>query len=175
VYRRGFLTAGGSGVSTAIGGCLNNGDTGSAKGTTRDIELEAIEVGASPGGTIAITPPDRVVLLDFFATWCAPCKPEMANLRAARSQFSRKDVFMVSITQEGDETAIKQFWNEYSGTWPVVIDADLIASKTYSVTGIPTIIILTPDGTEVFRHTGLAGKSKIVSNIKKALQQSNVS
>lgn len=98
----------------------------------------------------------------------------MANLRAARDQFSEEKVFIVSITQETDEAAIKQFWEQYNGAWPVVMDPDLIATKKYDVKGIPTIIVLTPDGTSVMRHRGLAGEEKIVSNIEDALRKAGM-
>jgi thiol-disulfide isomerase/thioredoxin len=172
VNRRAFLAAGAVSIGSTFGGCLGGGASEPTR--TQGLQLPSLDVAGSPGGPVPVRPPGTVVLLDFFATWCAPCKPEMANLRAARARFSPDRVHLLSITQETDESAIERFWRRYDGTWPVATDPDLEATQRYDVVGVPTIIVLTPDGVEVMRHRGLAGEAKIVSNLEAALEQSGL-
>lgn len=166
--RRTLLGTGGSVISLLLGGCLD-GTPLTGSGEDQELEFQSLDVAGSPGGPITLAPPGTVALLDFFATWCPPCKPEMANLRAARARFDRDAVQIVSITQESDEAAVRQFWIDYDGTWPVVLDPDLRATRAYDVTRLPTIVVLGADGGRVFRHTGLAGEARIVDAIERAL------
>lgn len=172
--RRRRLVAGGLAGLASLAGCVGLGgrepvDGGSSGDST--LHLPSLDVEGSPGGPVAVRPPDRVAVIDFFATWCAPCKPEMANLRAARGRFDRDAVSIVSITAETDEGAVERFWEQYRGTWPVLLDPDVEATRRYDVTGVPTILVLSADGERVLRHTGLAGEERIVGAIREALDR----
>ena len=170
--RRRRLLAGGIAGVLSLAGCLGSvrsGDDGGPGATT--LTLRSVEVGGSPGGPVPIRPPGRVAVLSFFATWCAPCKPEMANLRAARDRFDRDAVSIVSITAETDRDAVEHFWRRYRGTWPVVLDPDLEATRRYDVAGVPTTLVFAADGDRVLRHAGLASEEAIVEAIAEALDR----
>lgn len=158
--RRAVLRAAGAGGLAAVAGCLD------AVGTGGGLTLQTVDVRSSPGTKIAVAPTGQVVLLDFFATWCAPCKPQMKSLRSVHEKFP--DVHLLSITTETDDDAIQEFWEEYEGTWPVAKDPELRATEQYDVGGIPTLIVLDPDGGEVWRHIGLAAQKDIERAIRDA-------
>lgn len=107
--------------------------------------------------------------MDFFATWCPPCEPEMRDLRDARARFDPDDVFIISITPERDRETIATFWENNGGVWPVVMDLDLRATVRYGVTATPTILAFTTDSVEMFRHTGLAVPTRIIGAIETGL------
>ena len=152
--RRAVLQAGGAAGLASVAGCLGGPSAGS-----RGLSLEALDVAGSPGGTVPVAPSGTVTLLDFFATWCAPCKPQMRSLRALHAQHG--DVHLLSITTESDDDAIREFWRTYEGTWPVAKDPELRATEEFSVGGIPTLIVLDPEGEEVWRHVGLAAREDV--------------
>jgi thiol-disulfide isomerase/thioredoxin len=176
--RRRFLRAGGVVLGGAIAGCVgsleesggapDSGTNGGEGAATEKpgIRLQSLSVGGSPGGEVRVDPPGTVTLLDFFATWCAPCKPQMAELRTIEERFG--DVHLVSITSERDEDVIRSFWRDYQGTWPVALDPKLVATSKYGANSLPTMVVTDPSGAEVWRHRGLARASKIASQLEAA-------
>ena len=163
--RRAVLSAGGVGLAGALAGC--SGVLGGTSGTdTR--EIDTVAAAGSPGESVAIRPEGRAALLDFFGTWCAPCKPQMAHLRTVDEQFS--DLHLLSITWEEDRGAVADFWREYEGTWPVALDPEVRTGERYGVRRIPTLLVLAPDGTETWRHVGLAAVDTIAREVERAIE-----
>jgi thiol-disulfide isomerase/thioredoxin len=135
--------------------------------------LPSVDTVGSPGSLVPVRRPDRVALLDFFATWCPPCEPQMKHLRDVQDHYDPEQISIVSITQETDESAIGSFWTEHDGNWPVVTDPTMRAGRRFGVTNIPTILVLTPDGTEVERHTGLVMASTLTDAVDAAIERAD--
>lgn len=153
-----------AGLGTAgLAGCIDR--FGSGDETPNAPELDAVETQGSPGGTVVARPAGEAALVDFFATWCAPCKPQMAELRTVTEEFP--DLHMVSVTQETDRGEIQSFWQDYDGNWPVATDPQLQAFQAYDVDGVPTKVLVTSDGEVAWRHKGLASADTINSEIEK--------
>lgn len=167
--RRTFLATGVVGLSVSLPGC--SGVLGQRE-SQESVTLESVAVGPSPGGEVPVHSDGTATLLDFFATWCAPCKPQMSTLGSIRETFGPDSLSMLSITQESDIEAVKEFWREYNGNWPVAMDEELVVSQQYNVTSIPTLVVLSADGTQQLRHVGLASKERLRDAIQEALDQS---
>jgi thiol-disulfide isomerase/thioredoxin len=158
--RRRFLRAGGVVLGGAIAGCV--GSIGGEDG----LKLRSLDVGGSPGGEIALTRSGSVTALDFFATWCPPCKPMMKHLRTADQRFP--DVHLVSITSEKDEEVVRSFWKKHDATWPVLIDEKSEATTKYGASGLPTMVVLDAEGNRTWKHNGLATAEKISKKLEAA-------
>jgi thiol-disulfide isomerase/thioredoxin len=166
--RRSALRATGVALAGGLAGCLGDvrsqlaGGGGSDEGLT----LESLAVGGSPGSELVVNPAGEVTLVDFFATWCQPCKPQMEGLGTVRERYP--DLAMRSITNETDRDAVRDFWREYDGTWPVLIDPQAEAQQAYQPPGVPTLYVYDADGEEVWRHTGLARTERIAEAVETA-------
>lgn len=161
--RRAALRKGTTAAAVALAGCLSLQGGG---GADDGLHLETFDVAGSPGRTVRVRQPGEVVLLDFWATWCAPCEPQMDELRRIRERFP--GVHMLSITNETDVEAIERFWREHRGTWPVANDPSLRTNDAFGVTRIPTLLVFDPRGTEVWRHVGLAAAGTIEERLREA-------
>lgn len=88
----------------------------------------------------------KYILVDFWASWCGPCRREIPNIAAVYEKYKgdRFDVVSVACWDEPEDskTAIK----ELGMTWNQIINAQKIATDIYGIEGIPHIILIGPDG-----------------------------
>ncbi len=93
----------------------------------------------------------KVVLVDFWATWCPPCREELPHVLAAYEKFNAKGFEVLAVSLDRDEDELKQFIAEKKLPWPQIFEgAEAIAEK-FGVESIPTTYLIGADGTIVGR------------------------
>ncbi len=98
----------------------------------------------------------KVVLLDFWATWCGPCKQVMPTIQKIADEYKEKDVAVYGVnTWERGEGAAKKYMDSKGFTYPCLLVGDDLA-KSYGVTGIPTLLVIDKDGVIVLAEVGMA-------------------
>lgn len=163
--RRGLLQGVAGAGSLGLAGCLGVGDRlGGADPAGEAGTIETLDVGGSPGGAVPIRPAGEPALLDWWATWCAPCKPQMEEFQTVTAELP--DLHLLSITNEDDAAAVKAYWRRHDGGWPVAMDPELRTNDRYDATRVPTLLLLDSEGTERWRHVGLAAADTIVSTVR---------
>ncbi|MDO9526295.1 MAG: TlpA disulfide reductase family protein [Gemmobacter sp.] len=100
----------------------------------------------------------RVVLVNFWATWCAPCRAEMPSLDALEAGLGGADFAVVPVaTGRNSVAGIERFFAEVGvGRLPVLLDAKSALAREMGVRGLPVTVILDREGREVGRLTGEA-------------------
>jgi thiol-disulfide isomerase/thioredoxin len=96
----------------------------------------------------------KVVVLNFWATWCGPCKEEMPALDRLRRQFDARDLVVLTITTDQQRDSIQAFLKSLGLSLPVLLDESRNVSDSYLVRGLPTTFVLARDGRLVGRAVG---------------------
>ncbi|OQM75699.1 TlpA family protein disulfide reductase [Manganibacter manganicus] len=99
----------------------------------------------------------KVVLLNVWATWCAPCRAEMPTLARLQERLGGEgfEVVVLSVDRAG-VGAVRKFFDEIGAKLPVFIDQDGAALRTLGLFGLPTTLLIGPDGNELARLAGPA-------------------
>lgn len=87
----------------------------------------------------------RPVVLNYWATWCPPCRIEMPHLQAASERYGGRVAFL-GINQAEGEQLIRDFRDEYDLTYPLLLDPNLTAHNLYSAINLPTTVFIDGDG-----------------------------
>lgn len=96
----------------------------------------------------------RVLVIDFFATWCPPCRESIPHLVALNSKYGRLGLQVLGLSlDEGGERELKAFVADKRLNYPVAIAGDDLATE-YGVRSIPTMYIINKKGMVVERYMG---------------------
>lgn len=99
----------------------------------------------------------QYVLVDFWASWCGPCRAEIPNLIKAYNQYKDKGLVVLGVATWDEVDNTRQAIKELGIPYPQILNAQKIGSDAYGIQGIPEIILFGPDGTILQR--GLRGEA----------------
>jgi peroxiredoxin len=96
----------------------------------------------------------QVVIINFWATWCPPCRAEMPSMQRAWEQLEKEGIVMLGIDVGEDEDTIFQFTANYPVEFPLLMDSDSRVIDQWPVLGLPTTFVVDPKGNIVYRAIG---------------------
>ena len=88
----------------------------------------------------------RPVLVNFWASWCAPCRAEMPALERVAQSYEQAGLVVVGINQLEDPNTVRQFVQEFGISFPIALDRDGTVSRDWRVYGIPQTYLIDADG-----------------------------
>jgi thiol-disulfide isomerase/thioredoxin len=109
----------------------------------------------------------RVVLIDFWATWCGPCNRELPHMKKIAQEFANEPLVIISVSWDSDEAKWKDFIQKNGMTWMQYRDADHSLSTAFGINAIPHYFTIDTDG--VLTAEMLGEDSNVEGKLKKLI------
>lgn len=130
-----------------------------------DISLPLLNGGVVELGDFA----GKYVVLDFWATWCPPCRASVGELQELTQKYPREKLILISISADRDEEEWKNFIARKNMEWMHYRDANGMVLRAFRVHALPTYILIDPEGIIRQRIVGLNPQQSIIGRLKSAL------
>jgi thiol-disulfide isomerase/thioredoxin len=122
---------------------------------TSGSEAPGFALPTSGGQTVVLSSfRGRVVFLNFWATWCPPCRLEMPAMERLHQDFKDQGLVILAVDIEESPKLVAKFMKEFRLTFPALLDADSRMSSRYGVRGLPTTVLIDRQGRSVGRAIG---------------------
>jgi cytochrome oxidase Cu insertion factor (SCO1/SenC/PrrC family) len=108
----------------------------------------------------------KVVVLNFWATWCPPCKSEMPLLQRWAHNLQGKGVVVLGVDQQEGRKDVASFVNQMHVTYPIALDIDGVASAQFDVAGLPTTLVIDRQGVVRSFRPGILDASYLESQLR---------
>ncbi len=95
----------------------------------------------------------KVIVIDFWATWCPPCKDSIPFLESLYQRYKEKGLVVIGVSFDEDVELVKRFKERYIMTYPVLMGEDRIKNN-YGLIAIPEMFIIGRDGVLRYHHLG---------------------
>ncbi|WP_186430090.1 redoxin domain-containing protein [Clostridium sp. BSD9I1] len=111
----------------------------------------------------------KKVFLNFWATWCPPCKAEMPEMEMLYQETKNSDLVILAVNLDEEKDTVQKFINSNKYNFPVLLDTGNIVASQYEVVSIPTSFFIDKEGNIVDKHIGamtIEDMKDYINNIK---------
>lgn len=117
-------------------------------------------------GKAASWPTGKPLVVNFWASWCTPCRAEMPAFDKVATRL-RSKVTIIGVTDEDDHAASKKAAKAAGATYPLLVDTDQALLSDIGITGLPGTVFVDEDGKIVGRHLGALTEDELTKEIEK--------
>jgi cytochrome c biogenesis protein CcmG, thiol:disulfide interchange protein DsbE len=102
----------------------------------------------------------KLVYLDFWASWCAPCRQSFPWLSDLVRRYGARNFVVIGVNVDQDRARAERFLSETPANFPIIYDPHGDIATDYKVTGMPSAVLIDRDGRVRFQHNGFSVKRK---------------
>jgi thiol-disulfide isomerase/thioredoxin len=168
-WRRGILALAAAAAIAAFPSCASSdvesvpaGDLASLDYTLKDMHGKDVNLASFRG---------RPIILNFWATWCGPCKAEIPALIELVDRYKAEQLTVLGVSVDDSPEDLRQFAADFKINYPVLVGLgqDTFQEKYDAVLMIPVTWFIKPDGTVLKKHQGPASKAWFEAQVKAML------
>jgi cytochrome c biogenesis protein CcmG/thiol:disulfide interchange protein DsbE len=127
----------------------------------RDLNHQTLELANYRG---------KAVLLDFWATWCTPCRDEIPRFVEFQNKYREQGLQVIGISMDDDAKPVREFYQQFKMNYPVALGSEKVAEAYGGVLGLPITFLIGRDGRVAAKHIGEVDMSVLEQEIETLLQ-----
>jgi peroxiredoxin len=132
-----------------------------------DFELETLD-----GETVKLSDlQGKAVLVNFWATWCKPCRDEMPAIQSVYDRYRNQGFEVVGVNIAETPVSVRGFVRQQELDFPIVLDRDRAVTRQYNIGPIPSSVFLDKNGEVVRKHDGQMVEGQIEGYVREALDR----
>ncbi len=136
----------------------------------REDEAPDFQVTTSQGQQLSLQSlAGRIVVMDFWATWCPPCRESVPELKDLTKKYPTDKLVLISVSADKDENAWREFVAKKKMDWAQYRDSDHRVLDAFGIRAFPTYLVIDGDGYIQERITGLNPQQTVVHRLKEVL------
>jgi peroxiredoxin len=112
----------------------------------------------------------KVVLLDFWATWCAPCRDEIPHYVQWQDKYGGQGLQVIGISMDDGPKPVREFYREFKMNYPVAVGTEQVAQAYGGILGLPVTFLIDRDGRVAAKYTGAVEMTKVEQEFQALLQ-----
>jgi peroxiredoxin len=113
----------------------------------------------------------KVVLLDFWATWCTPCRDEIPNFVDFQKNYGGQGLQIIGISMDDGPKPVREFYQQFKMNYPVAMGSTQLAQSYGGILGLPVTFLIGRDGRIAAKYVGATDMAALEQQMKSQLQE----